>query len=92
MEQDILPRINELAHIARTRPLTPEEGGVANRVEQLGAGLRLSAAAPDAIRRAVDAVLSDPKYRAAANRIGEGFRKCGGARAAAEMILAHIKS
>ena len=25
MEQDILPRINELAHIARTRPLTPEE-------------------------------------------------------------------
>ena len=70
-----------------TRPLTPEEGGVANRVEALGAGLRLNCTAPDAIRRAVDAVLSDPKYRDAAGKIGEGFRKCGGAKAAAEMIL-----
>ena len=74
-----------------TRPLTPEEGGVANRAEQLGAGLRLTDANPDAIRKAVDNVLADPKYRDAAHRIGEGFRKCGGARAAAEMILAHIK-
>ena len=70
-----------------TRPLTPEEGGVANRAEEMGAGLRLHAADPDAIRAAVDAVMTDPKYRDAAGKIGQGFRACGGPQAAAEAIL-----
>ena len=70
-----------------TRPLTPEEGGVANRVEALGAGLRLREATPGAIRAAVDAALGDPKYREAARKIGRGFRECGGPRAAAKAIL-----
>ena len=70
-----------------TRPLTPEEGGVANRAEELGAGLRLASADPAAIRAAVDAVMADPKYRDAAGRIGQGFHACGGPQAAAEAIL-----
>ncbi len=70
-----------------TRPLTPEEGGVANRAEALGAGLRLISAEPDAIRAAVDAAMDDPGYRDAAKEIGAGFKRCGGPRAAAEAIL-----
>ena len=70
-----------------TRPLTPEEGGVANRAEALGAGLRLRSANPEAIRAAVDAVMAEPRYREAAEKIGQGFRACGGPRAAAEAIL-----
>ena len=70
-----------------TRPLTPEEGGVANRAERLGAALRLADTTPEAIRAAVDAVLGDAKYRRAAQQIGEGFHKCGGAEEAARVIL-----
>lgn len=70
-----------------TRPLTPEEGGVANRAEALGAGLRLHDASPEAIRAAVDGVLGDLRYRDAARGIGEGFRACGGPEAAARAIL-----
>lgn len=70
-----------------TRPLTPEEGGVATRAEELGAGLRLNRADPAAIRAAVDAVLADEKYRGAARKIEAGFRACGGADAAARHIL-----
>ncbi|MBQ3341376.1 MAG: glucosyltransferase [Kiritimatiellae bacterium] len=70
-----------------TRPLTPEEGGVAARAEALGAGLRLDGVAPAAIRKAVDEVVANPKYRRAARAIGEDFRQCGGAGAAADVIL-----
>lgn len=73
-----------------TRPLTPEEAGVANRAEEMGAGLRLKSAEPEAIRAAADAVLGDPAYRDAARKIGEGFRQCGGAREAAQVILSQM--
>ena len=33
------------------------------------------------------AVVGEPRYRAAAQAIGDGFRRCGGAKAAAEYIL-----
>ena len=69
------------------RPLTPEEGGVASRVGELGAGLRLDDPSPAAIRAAVDAALADPGYRNAAKDIGRGFRQCGGAKEAASFIL-----
>ena len=69
------------------RPLTPEEGGVARRVAELGAGRPLADTSPVAIRAAVDGVLGDPACRAAAARLAEGFRRCGGPKAAAEAIL-----
>ena len=67
-------------------PQTQEQGGVANRVEELGAGLRLADPSPASIRSAVDAVLSDGRYREKADEIGESLRSCGGAAAAADVI------
>ena len=68
-------------------PQTQEQRGVANRTSELGAGVLLGKADEADIRRAVDAVVSDGKYKAAAGRIGDSFRACGGAKAAAEAIV-----
>jgi MGT family glycosyltransferase len=68
-------------------PGTPEQGGVATRVEQLGAGLRLSGTDASDIRSAVDQVLNTPSYREHAARISDGFKHCSGAKGAADKIL-----
>lgn len=67
-------------------PKTSEQGAVAARTEQLGAGVRLEKTTPDAIRAAVEQVLTDPQYREGAARIREGFRSCTGAPGAADKI------
>ena len=67
-------------------PQTSEQGGVAARAEQLGAGLRLKKTASSAIRAALETVLSDPSFRENAGRIGESFRSAGGAKKAADCI------
>lgn len=60
------------------------------QVVAAGAGRRLSFARATAaeIRAAVDALLHDPSYRAAAARIGDSFRSAGGAPAAADRLEA----
>ncbi len=68
-------------------PQTNEQRGVAARVAELGAGLMLEKTDALSIRAAVDTVLQAPSYRANAWKIAEGFRRCGGAKAAAEKIL-----
>lgn len=68
-------------------PQTAEQSGVAARVEQLGAGVRLDKAVPVGIRAAIEKVLSDDTYRIQAQNIAEGFRRCSGAKGAAEKIL-----
>ncbi len=70
-----------------TKPQTSEQGGVANRVEQLGAGMRLEKSTPAAIREAIEKVLADDTYRQKAVAISEGFKKCSGAKGAADKIL-----
>lgn len=67
-------------------PQTAEQRGVANRTATLGAGLPLTDATPSGIRRAVEAALTDPRYRASAQKVAEGFRHCPGAQAAAAAI------
>ena len=67
-------------------PKTSEQGAVAERAAQLGAGLKLTRTTPAAIRTAVEAVLSDSGYRENAKVISEGFRGCSGARGAADKI------
>lgn len=67
-------------------PLTPEEQGVANRVSALGAGLFLREDTPDSIRAGIDAVLNADNLRASAKSLGDSFRRCGGAKAAADKI------
>ena len=68
-------------------PQTSEQGGVANRVTQVGAGLLLEKITPEAIREAVEKVLTDSGYRQNAEVIADGFKKCSGAKGAADKIL-----
>ena len=68
-------------------PQTSEQKGVAERVKQVGAGLMLDKTDASAILDAVHAVLDEPAYRESAVSIGEGFRRCSGAKGAAEKIL-----
>lgn len=68
-------------------PQTPEQGGVAERISQLGAGIRLDRADAISIRDSVYKVLSDPIYRENASQIADDMKKCGGAKAAADKIL-----
>ncbi len=68
-------------------PQTAEQRGVAERVHQLGAGLKLARTDASSIRAAVDAVLLDDAYRRSADAIAAGFHACAGAKAAADKIL-----
>ena len=67
-------------------PKTSEQGAVALRTEQLGAGFRLEKTTPDAIRSALELVLTDAGYRKNAENIGNSFRNCSRAAGAADKI------
>lgn len=71
-------------------PQTPEQGGVCTRVLELGAGVKLDKPEAASIRKAIDKVLSNSTYREKAAEISEGFRRCAGAKGAAEKILSVI--
>ena len=68
-------------------PQTTEQNGVAERVLQLGAGIKLHSSDSISIRDAVNTVLSDSSYRSNADIIAESFRSCTGAKGAADKIL-----
>ena len=68
-------------------PQTPEQNGVAERVLQLGAGIKLHSTDSISIRDAVNTVLSDSRYSSNADIIAESFRSCTGAKGAADKIL-----
>lgn len=71
-------------------PIREDQPITAGQVVQAGAGVRLKFAlveAPD-IAEAIDTVLGDPSYRAAAVRIAESFQAAGGAAAAADHLEA----
>ena len=70
-------------------PQQSEEGAVADRMEQLGLGLRLKNESH--IREAITTVLTEPAYRERTCAIGDTFRIAGGAQRAAEKILDCIK-
>ena len=72
-------------------PQTPEQGGVATRVAQLGAGKKLEKTDAEEIRKAVEEVLAKSSYKENAARIAEGFRSCAGAAGAADKILSVCK-
>lgn len=71
-------------------PQHSEEEAVAGRAEALGAGLRLRRAAARTIRRALEAVIADRRYREAAQAIAEDFARCGGAKEAADFVEARM--
>lgn len=68
-------------------PQTTEEGGVARRVLQLGAGLMLEKEDAASVLGAVGEAVRNPSYRQAAGRISEEFHACPGAKGAAGKIL-----
>ena len=68
-------------------PQTPEQGAVATRTTQVGAGILLEKNTPEAIRSAVKTILEDESYQKNAAKISKSFRESGGASAAADKIL-----
>ena len=60
-------------------PQTPEQGAVAKRVEELGAGVRLKSISEEDILQALRQIMTDPAYKGNAGRISDSFRSCGGA-------------
>ena len=68
-------------------PQTPEQGGVANRVNQLKAGIMLKKNTVKNIQNAVKSLINDGEYRKNAISISDGFKKCSGVKGAVEKIL-----
>ena len=68
-------------------PQTAEQRGVAERVSQLGAGMKLKKSDAASILEGIHTVLADDTYRKNAAVLAEGFRCCSGARGAADKIL-----
>ena len=58
---------------------------------ELGAGVKLDKPEAASIRKAIDKVLSNSTYREKAAEISKGFRRCAGAKGAAEKILSVIR-
>ncbi|MDT3397349.1 glycosyltransferase [Streptomyces sp. B1866] len=69
-------------------PIRDDQPVVAGQVTEAGAGVRVRFAHGnrERIGAALDAVLDEPRYRAAARRVGESFRAAGGAPAAAKHL------
>ena len=63
-------------------PQTPEQGAVAKRTEELGAGVILKSISENDILTSLQKVLHEPSYKANAVKISESFRACGGAKEA----------
>jgi MGT family glycosyltransferase len=68
-------------------PQTSEQSGVAERVSQLGAGIRLHKPDADAIQNTVEKIFADSSYKQNAHKISDGFQKCSGSKGAADKIL-----
>ena len=67
-------------------PQQPEEGAVARRVQEVGAGIILGEATAKKIRSAVNHILKSEEYKNNSERMGMSFHKAGGAKKAAEII------
>ena len=71
-------------------PQTPEQGAVAKRTEELGAGIMLESISEEDIMHALTEILTDRTYKDNAIRISDSFHVCGGvaeARAFLEEIV-----
>ena len=68
-------------------PQTAEQAGVAERVYQLGAGIKLDKSNGASILDAINRVFAEDTYRKNAKIISDGFKRCSGAKGAADKIL-----
>ena len=60
-------------------PQTPEQGAVARRTEELGAGIRLTSISEEDILQSLKSVLYEQDYKKSAIKISDSFQSCGGA-------------
>lgn len=67
-------------------PQTIEQGGVASRVAEVGAGIYLEKNSPKAIEKAVEMILADVKYKGNAKIVSYGFKMSGGSKEAADAV------
>lgn len=67
-------------------PQTPEQGAVAKRVEELGAGILLRNNGKDEISKTISTVLSTPSYKENAIKISQSFKCSGGVAEARSFI------
>ena len=68
-------------------PQTQEQKGVAERVLQLGAGIKLDKVDGTSILNAINKILSVDTYKQNAVKISDGFKNCSGAKGAADKII-----
>jgi MGT family glycosyltransferase len=85
--------VQECARAGVPQLMYPQAGDqfiLADRVQQLGAGLRLSDADIEGgrLREVAGRVMADPSYRRAAAELRESVRKCGGTAQACDEMLA----
>ena len=70
-------------------PQTPEQGAVAKRAEELGAGVRLKSISEEDVLAALTQILTKPSFKENAVKISDSFHSCGGA-AEAKAFLEEI--
>jgi len=80
-----MPRINKQIRRLQEKGY-PEQGAVAKRTEELGAGLRLTSIVKEDILAAIQRATSDASYKQNAERISESFKQCGGIEEAVAFI------
>ncbi len=68
-------------------PQTAEQDGVAERVYQLGAGIKLDNSDASSILGAINKIFADDTYRQKAITLSNGFKHCSGAKGAADKIM-----
>ena len=73
-------------------PQTSEQGGVAERVFQLGACIKLDKSDAASILGAIRKIFADNSYTQNAAVISEGFKHCSGAKGAADKIMQVCKN
>lgn len=73
-------------------PQTAEQSGVAERVYQLGAGIKLAKTDEASILYAINTMLTDDTYKQNAMALSESFKQCSGAKGAADKIIEVCKN
>lgn len=73
-------------------PQHSEQRMVANRVAELGAGVKLKGKRPKHVATAVDEVLANRSYQTEAKNLSVTLRNAGGAKEASNVILAKINA
>ena len=72
-------------------PQTPEQGAVAKRTEELGAGIMLKSISEEDVLQALTRVLTEPSFKENAGLVSDSFHVCGGAKEARAFLekIAH---